>query len=71
MGKVLMEKLLRSSPDVKAIYILVRPKSGQSMQERVVDMVKCKVGSLFDHFLRLVGLFICSAKLCEIKWWCS
>ncbi|KAJ6668447.1 hypothetical protein lerEdw1_011929 [Lerista edwardsae] len=43
MGKVLMEKLLRSSPNVKAIYILVRPKSGQSMQERVVDMVKCKV----------------------------
>ncbi|XP_061438515.1 fatty acyl-CoA reductase 2 isoform X2 [Rhineura floridana] len=43
MGKVLVEKLLHSSPDVKAIYILVRPKAGQSMQERVVDMVKCKV----------------------------
>ncbi|XP_015271252.1 PREDICTED: fatty acyl-CoA reductase 1-like [Gekko japonicus] len=43
MGKVLVEKLLRSSPDVKAVYILVRPKAGQSMQERVVDMVKCKV----------------------------
>uniref|UniRef100_A0A8D0BLD0 Fatty acyl-CoA reductase n=1 Tax=Salvator merianae TaxID=96440 RepID=A0A8D0BLD0_SALMN len=43
MGKVLVEKLLRSSPDVKTIYILVRPKAGQSMQERVVDMVKCKV----------------------------
>ncbi|XP_069759889.1 fatty acyl-CoA reductase 1 isoform X3 [Narcine bancroftii] len=45
MGKVLVEKLLRSCPKVKAIYILVRPKAGQSMQERVMDMMKCK---LFD-----------------------
>ncbi|XP_034994380.2 fatty acyl-CoA reductase 2 isoform X2 [Zootoca vivipara] len=43
MGKVLVEKLLHCSPDVKSIYILVRPKSGQSTQERVQDMVKCKV----------------------------
>ncbi|XP_021385585.1 fatty acyl-CoA reductase 1 isoform X2 [Lonchura striata] len=43
MGKVLVEKLLRSSPEVKAVYILVRPKAGQSMQERVANMVKCKV----------------------------
>uniref|UniRef100_UPI00398EB732 fatty acyl-CoA reductase 1 isoform X4 n=1 Tax=Pristiophorus japonicus TaxID=55135 RepID=UPI00398EB732 len=46
MGKVLVEKLLRSCPEVKAIYILVRPKAGQSMQERVRDMMKCK---LFDR----------------------
>ncbi|NXI62447.1 FACR1 reductase, partial [Anseranas semipalmata] len=43
MGKVLVEKLLRSSPEVKAVYILVRPKAGQSMQERVSNMFKCKV----------------------------
>ncbi len=43
MGKVLVEKLLRSCPDVKALYILVRPKAGQSMSERVQDMMKCKV----------------------------
>uniref|UniRef100_A0A8C1J0I1 Fatty acyl-CoA reductase n=1 Tax=Cyprinus carpio TaxID=7962 RepID=A0A8C1J0I1_CYPCA len=46
MGKVLMEKLLRSCPDVNALYILVRPKAGQSMSERVQDMMKCK---LFDR----------------------
>ncbi|XP_038598268.1 fatty acyl-CoA reductase 2 [Tachyglossus aculeatus] len=45
MGKVLVEKLLRTSPDLKTIYILVRPKSGQSMQQRVAEMLKCK---LFD-----------------------
>ncbi|MBN3306003.1 FACR2 reductase, partial [Amia calva] len=46
MGKVLVEKLLRSCPDVRAIYMLVRPKAGQSMQERVQDMMQCK---LFDR----------------------
>ncbi|KAG7455889.1 hypothetical protein MATL_G00245880 [Megalops atlanticus] len=46
MGKVLVEKLLRSCPGVNTLYILVRPKAGQSMQERVKDMMKCK---LFDR----------------------
>ncbi|XP_035466046.2 fatty acyl-CoA reductase 1 isoform X1 [Scophthalmus maximus] len=46
MGKVLVEKLLRSCPEVKALYLLVRPKAGQSMQQRVSDMMKCK---LFDR----------------------
>uniref|UniRef100_A0A3Q2SYU3 Fatty acyl-CoA reductase n=1 Tax=Fundulus heteroclitus TaxID=8078 RepID=A0A3Q2SYU3_FUNHE len=46
MGKVLVEKLLRSCPDVKALYILVRPKAGQPMKKRVSDMMKCK---LFDR----------------------
>uniref|UniRef100_A0A8C6LHA7 Fatty acyl-CoA reductase n=1 Tax=Nothobranchius furzeri TaxID=105023 RepID=A0A8C6LHA7_NOTFU len=46
MGKVLVEKLLRSCPEVKALYILVRPKAGQSMKQRVSDMMKCK---LFDR----------------------
>uniref|UniRef100_A0AAY4CA47 Fatty acyl-CoA reductase n=1 Tax=Denticeps clupeoides TaxID=299321 RepID=A0AAY4CA47_9TELE len=46
MGKVLVEKLLRSCPNVRSLYVLVRPKAGQSMQERVKDMMKCK---LFDR----------------------
>lgn len=48
MGKVLVEKLLRSCPDVKALYILVRPKAGQSMKQRVSDMMKCKVTESLD-----------------------
>jgi alcohol-forming fatty acyl-CoA reductase len=35
MGKVLIEKLLRSCPDIKAIYILLRPKKGKSIKERL------------------------------------
>ncbi|KAG7261684.1 hypothetical protein CRUP_002304 [Coryphaenoides rupestris] len=42
MGKVLVEKLLRSCPGVKALYLLVRPKASQTMQQRVSDMMKCK-----------------------------
>lgn len=46
MGKVLVEKLLRSCPEVRALYLLVRPKAGQSMQQRVNDMMTCKVTPL-------------------------
>lgn len=47
MGKVLVEKLLRSCPQVRALYLLVRPKAGQSMQQRVSDMMTCKVSLCF------------------------
>uniref|UniRef100_A0A670XYK8 Fatty acyl-CoA reductase n=1 Tax=Pseudonaja textilis TaxID=8673 RepID=A0A670XYK8_PSETE len=46
MGKVLLEKLLRSCPRVKAIYVLVRYKAGKTSQERVEEMINCK---LFDR----------------------
>lgn len=45
MGKVLLEKLLRSCPDLKTAYVLVRPKAGHSPGARIKDMVSCK---LFD-----------------------
>lgn len=43
MGKVLMEKLFRTSPDLKVIYILVRPKAGQTLQQRVVQILNSKL----------------------------
>ncbi|KAI4894800.1 hypothetical protein NFI96_017097 [Prochilodus magdalenae] len=46
MGKVLLEKLLRSCPGVKAAYVLVRPKASQSPSARIADMINCK---LFDR----------------------
>lgn len=48
MGKVLVEKLLRSCPKVKALYLLARPKAGQSMQQRVSEMMTCKVTLPFN-----------------------
>ncbi|CAB3379946.1 Hypothetical predicted protein [Cloeon dipterum] len=35
MGKVLVEKLLRSCPELDTIYILLRPKKGHSVEERL------------------------------------
>nr|XP_045725461.1 fatty acyl-CoA reductase 2 [Mirounga angustirostris] len=43
MGKVLMEKLFRTSPDLKVIYILVRPKAGQTTQQRVFQILNSKL----------------------------
>lgn len=35
IGKVLIEKLLRSCPDVKTIFVLMRPKKGHSIEARL------------------------------------
>lgn len=41
--KVLLEKLLRSCPGVKSVYVMVRSKAGHSPQARIADMINCKV----------------------------
>ncbi|KAM6133885.1 fatty acyl-CoA reductase 1 isoform 2-T2 [Phoenicopterus ruber ruber] len=46
MGKVLLEKLLRSCPKVKAVYVLVRHKAGQTPEARIEEITSCK---LFDR----------------------
>lgn len=43
MGKVLLEKLLYSVPDVGNIYVLMRPKKGKSIQQRYEDMQRSPV----------------------------
>ncbi|KAM4572828.1 fatty acyl-CoA reductase 1 isoform 2-T2 [Odontesthes bonariensis] len=43
MGKVLLEKLLRSCPEVRAIYVMVRSKAGQSPKARIADMINSKL----------------------------
>ncbi|KAL1489440.1 hypothetical protein ABEB36_014334 [Hypothenemus hampei] len=45
MGKVLLEKLLRSCPGVLQIYLLIRPKRGQEAQERLQQLL---CSPLFD-----------------------
>lgn len=40
MGKVLLEKLLRSCPHIKTIYVLIRPKKGQSIEERLITITE-------------------------------
>ncbi|XP_050358546.1 putative fatty acyl-CoA reductase CG5065 [Nymphalis io] len=43
MGKVLVEKLLRSCQDLKTIYILVRKKKGQSAESRLETFISCRL----------------------------
>ena len=36
VGKVVLEKIFRSLPDIKKLYILVRPKKGVLIKDRVM-----------------------------------
>jgi len=39
IGKVLVEKVLRSCPEIQAIYCLTRPKQGDSAADRLSRML--------------------------------
>lgn len=52
LGKVLIEKLLRSCYDLKKIYILVRHKKGNTPIQRLNELFNCKV--LFFLILILI-----------------
>lgn len=43
MGKVLVEKLLRSCPGVKTLYLLMRPKAGIDFRSRLEELINTKV----------------------------
>ncbi|KZS20143.1 Fatty acyl-CoA reductase 1 [Daphnia magna] len=43
MGKVLVEKLLRSCPGVDRLYLLIRPTSGKNILVRLQELINCKV----------------------------
>ncbi|ELU15810.1 hypothetical protein CAPTEDRAFT_228509 [Capitella teleta] len=43
MGKVLLEKLLRSCPEIRMIYVLIRPKRGVDAQVRLEKVLDSKL----------------------------
>ena len=49
LGKVLLEKLLRSCPKVNSVYVLVRQQAGQTPQERVEEILSAKVNVEDDN----------------------
>jgi hypothetical protein len=57
MGKVLVEKLLRSCPDIATIYLLMRPKRGNDVRIRQEELIRCQVRLGLWHVLsrRLLG----------------
>lgn len=49
MGKVLIEKLLYSIPDIGNIYIVMRPKRGKSINQRMEDIQRLKIFERLKH----------------------
>lgn len=43
IGKVLIEKLLRSCPNLNKVYLLVRPKRKQDIEQRIQEIADCPV----------------------------
>ena len=43
MGKVLVEKLLRSCPEIGRLYLLIRPTSDKDACFRLKELLKCEV----------------------------
>nr|CAD7446965.1 unnamed protein product [Timema bartmani] len=43
IGKILIEKLLRSCPAINNIYVIIRPKRSKSPEERKEELIKCSV----------------------------
>lgn len=62
VGIALVEKILRSCPDVKKVYLLMRPKKGKEIQERLEDITKNSVFAVLlqqtssDIFQKLVAV---------------
>uniref|UniRef100_A0ABK9MQN7 Fatty acyl-CoA reductase n=1 Tax=Glossina morsitans morsitans TaxID=37546 RepID=A0ABK9MQN7_GLOMM len=63
MGKVLVEKLLRSCGDLKKIYLLIRPKRGKHPDERIKEMFN---NVLFDMVKKQKGEDVILSKVAAI-----
>lgn len=46
MGKVLVEKLVRSIPEIGNVYILVREKRGKTSKERLDNLLSSRVSKV-------------------------
>lgn len=49
MGKVLVEKLLRSCPGIDRLYLLLRPTVGKSVDIRLKELIQNEVRILLSY----------------------
>lgn len=64
IGKVLIEKLLRSCPDIKRIYLLMRAsRDGKTPHQRLQDLCKSRVYSFNSEQLDLSKLSVVCGDL--------
>ena len=64
LGKVLIEKLLRSCYNLNKIYVLVRSKKGASANQRLDEIFNCKVNIMLFLFEFVVEF---RSKFCLFK----
>ena len=58
IGKVLIEKLLRSCPNVGNVYILVRPKKAQDCYQRIQELSQSSVRIRFPLSFRCTDIYM-------------
>lgn len=56
VGKVIIEKILRSCPDVRMVYTLLRSKKGVSVADRLQKIKQAAVGY---NFFRVLAIRLC------------
>lgn len=54
MGKILIEKLLRTCPHIKHIYLLIRPKKGKNVQQRLGEIFDDRVNININVLLHII-----------------
>lgn len=52
LGKVLLEKLLRSCPGIGNVYVLLREKKGKNPEERLKQITDLPVSNIIRYPLR-------------------
>ncbi|XP_044728842.1 fatty acyl-CoA reductase 1-like isoform X2 [Chrysoperla carnea] len=66
MGKVLIEKLLRSCPDINKIYLLLRQKKGITPKKRLADLIENPIfGPLKDKNPNSISKLVIIQGDCE------
>ena len=65
IGKVLLEKLLRSCPNVGNLYLLVRPKKSQDCHQRITEISQSPVSLyMFINVIEILHFGIITIYIC-------
>ena len=67
MGKVLVEKLLRSCPGIKRLYLLMRPSKGKDVQTRLQELLANEVNHSFLSTYTIITYYLKEMKCNSFK----
>lgn len=61
MGKVLVEKLLHSCPNIACIYLLIRPKQGHDVKTRLDQLLNATVKQINYNAFEMC-VYVCARR---------